>query len=153
MHSSSPAGRLSRGIHTTAVHAGRSGPPDAHGAHVAPIYQTSTFVLQSAAAGARGFAGEEPAHLYSRISNPTVEALEGALAELEGRGSEGAEALVFGSGMAAISTVLLAHGRSGTIIAQEALYGCTSELLARQASGMGLRVRFVDQRRLLVRRA
>lgn len=140
MHSHPQRGRLSRGIHTTAVHAARATRPDPYGAHVVPIYQTSTFVLESAEAGRRGFAGEDASYLYSRISNPTVEALESALAELEG----GAHGMVFGSGMAAISTFLLAHGRRGTVIAQEALYGCTSELLARQAGEMGLRVAFVD---------
>ena len=143
MHSDHRAA-MTRGIHTASVHAGQGPRSDPYGAHVAPIYQTSTFVLDSASAGARGFAGEDSAHLYSRIANPTVEALERGIAELEGRGTSGAHALAFGSGMAAISTMLLAHGRGGTIVAQEALYGCTSELLSRQAEGMGLHVVFVD---------
>lgn len=148
MHTHPHGGRrVSRGLHTAAVHAGHAARPDPYGAHVTPIYQTSTFVLESAEAGARGFAGDEPAYLYSRLSNPTVEALETALAELEGRGLGDAHGLAFGSGMAAISTVLLAHGRGGTILAQEALYGCTSEMLARQAAGMGLSVEFVDPTR------
>jgi methionine-gamma-lyase len=116
------------------------------GAHVPPIYQTSTFVFESAEAGRRAFAGEDGgAHLYSRLGNPTVEALEAELARLEGAGLEGeAGALAFGSGMAAITTSMLALCRGGHVIAHEALYGCTSEFLSEQAGSLGMEVSFVD---------
>ena len=136
---------MSPALETLAVHAGREA-DEPFGAHVAPIYQTSTFVLPGAEAGARAFAGEDggAAHVYSRLANPTVEALERALAALEGRGGGPAQALVFGSGMAAISSLMLAVGAGRRIVAQRALYGCTAELLAEQAGELGIRVDWVD---------
>jgi methionine-gamma-lyase len=132
-------------LETLAVHAGRV-EGEAYGAHVAPIYQTSTFVLPGAEAGARAFAGEDGsgAHLYSRLGNPTVEALERALGRLEGHGGEAAHALAFGSGMAAVSTLLLALAAGGRVVAQRALYGCTAELLTGQAAELGVEVEWVD---------
>ena len=138
---------MSYHVDTLSAHAGHMPARDPYGSHVAPLYQTSTFVLESAEAGAAAFAGEAAGagHVYSRLANPTVEALEDALAGLEGRGVEGgAHALAFGSGMAAVSTVLLAAAAGRRVVAQEALYGCTTELLAEQAPRLGITVDFVD---------
>src|SRR5690606_1125234 len=137
-------------ISTLAVHAGRPAVRDPHGAHVAPLYQTSTFVFEDAEAGRRAFAGEAggAGHLYTRLGNPTSDSLERALAALEGAGVEGEPAaLVFASGMAAITTAVLAYARGGHVVAQEALYGCTSEFLAEQAPELGIEVTFVDASR------
>jgi methionine-gamma-lyase len=91
-----------RRIGTRAVHAG-GGLDPATGAHATPIVQTSTFGYGSFARGERLFTGEEEGYLYSRVGNPTVAALEAAVADLEG-----AEAAVaFSSGMAAISALML----------------------------------------------
>lgn len=132
-------------LETLAAHSGRP-MGERYGAHVPPIYQTSTFVLPGAAAGARAFAGEggPDAHVYSRLGNPTVEALEEALARLEARGGGPARALAFGSGMAAISTLLLAVAAGRRVVAQRALYGCTAELLAEQAGELGIEVDWVN---------
>jgi methionine-gamma-lyase len=137
---------MSPALETLAVHAARPEGADGFGAHVPPIYQTSTFVLPGAEAGARAFAGEEGsrAHVYSRLGNPTVEALETALARLEGCGGPPAQALAFGSGMAAISTLFLGAAAGRRIVAQRALYGCTAELLHGQAAEMGIEVTWVD---------
>lgn len=139
------------------VHAGELPARDPYGAHVAPLYQTSTFSFASAEQGRQAFAGEaDPAvHLYTRLGNPTVEALEHALAELEGGAlGEPVRALAFGSGMAAISTMILAVARGGHVIAQEALYGCTSEFLSGgQAKSLGIDVTFVDSTALAQVRA
>ncbi len=91
-----------------------------------PIYQTSTFTFDSAEQGERRFAGEEGGYIYSRLANPTVEVLEKKMAALEG-----AEAAIgFGSGMAAVSAVLLASTKTGDhIVCSQGLYGCTFGLL------------------------
>jgi len=110
-----------RSIHTT------NPQNDPHGALVQPIYMTSTFVFPSAAEGGARFAGESEGMIYSRLGNPTLHAVEAAVADLEG-----AEAgLAFGSGMGAISSVLIALVESGDhIICSDGLYGCTYGLLS-----------------------
>jgi methionine-gamma-lyase len=131
-------------IDTLAVHG--AGRPDGAD-HVHAIHQTSTFDLESAEAGRLGFLRQPggAAHIYTRLGNPTTEALERALAALEGRElDEPAEALAFSSGMAAITTTLLALAAGGTVIAQAALYGGTSEFLRSQAGGMGMTVVSID---------
>ncbi|TKD67954.1 methionine gamma-lyase [Pseudalkalibacillus hwajinpoensis] len=97
-----------------------------HNSLAAPIYQTSTFTFETAEAGERRFAGEEPGYIYSRLGNPTVRMLEERIASLEN-----AEAgLAFGSGMAAVSAVLLNLVKSGDhILCSEGVYGCTFGLL------------------------
>ncbi|MBD1373613.1 methionine gamma-lyase [Hazenella sp. IB182357] len=114
----------SYGLSTRAIHVGTSPDPQT-GALVPPIYQTSTFVFPTAEEGANRFAGEE-GYIYSRLGNPTVKALEQKVANLES-----AEAgLAFGSGMAAVSAVLLGLLRSGDhVICSRGLYGCTFGLL------------------------
>jgi methionine-gamma-lyase len=97
---------------TRAVHAG-GGLDPVTGAHATPIVQTSTFGYGSFARGERLFQGEEHGYLYSRVANPTVAAFEAALADLEG-----AEAAVaFGSGMAAISALMVTVLRPGDRVA------------------------------------
>ncbi|TLS39092.1 methionine gamma-lyase [Pseudalkalibacillus caeni] len=91
-----------------------------------PLYQTSTFVFETAEAGERRFAGEEEGFIYSRLGNPTVKVLEERIASLEG-----AEAgLAFGSGMAAVSAVLFGLVKAGDhILCSQGVYGCTFGLL------------------------
>ena len=96
------------GFNTRSVHAGAE-PDDLHGGVSVPIYQSSTFAFDSAAQGARRFSGEEAGFIYTRMGNPTVSALEEAVASMEG----GHAALATGSGMAAISTVLLTYLEAG----------------------------------------
>src|SRR5438874_9809258 len=102
-----------------------------------PIYQTSNYVYPDAAAADRAAAGE--AYIYSRHGNPTTEALERAVADLEG-----AEAgLSFASGMAAIASVLLARAAGGEVVASEGIYGGSTELLRDLGPRHGLGVRLV----------
>ncbi|MFA5550531.1 MAG: PLP-dependent transferase, partial [Trueperaceae bacterium] len=97
-----------RSLATRAVHAGQGHDPKT-GAHATPIYQTSTFVLGTVAKGAALFAGEESGNIYSRVTNPTVTAVEEKIADLEG-----AEAgVAFASGMGAVSAVMLSLLQSG----------------------------------------
>lgn len=133
---------------TAAVHAGE-GPKDQYGSHINPIYQTSTFVFDNVDAGAKAFQGEEggASHIYSRLSNPTVEKLERAICELETfdlPDKDLYQGMAFGSGMAAISTAIIAAARGGHVVAQDALYGCTSQFLELEAPDLGISASFVD---------
>ncbi|QBP40644.1 methionine gamma-lyase [Paenisporosarcina antarctica] len=91
-----------------------------------PLYQTSTFAFSSAEQGERRFAGEETGNIYSRLGNPTVRVVEERMAELE----NGQSALAFGSGMAAVSAVLIHVTKTGDhILCSRGIYGCTFGLL------------------------
>jgi len=106
------------------------------GALKLPLFQTSTFVFKSAADGKSFFElayglreraqGEDPGLIYSRINNPDLEVLEDRLAIWD----KAERALVFASGMAAISTTLWAYLRPGDVIVHsEPVYGGTEYLL------------------------
>lgn len=96
------------------------------GSLAVPLFQTSTYVFDSAEQGERRFAGEEEGYIYSRLGNPTVRVLEDRIAALE----NGERGLAFGSGMAAISAVLIALTKSNDhILCSSGLYGCTFGLL------------------------
>ncbi len=111
------------------------------GAVVPPIYQTSTFKFKSAQQGAALFMGEGKGHIYTRMSNPTIEAMEDAVAALEG----GAKALGCASGMAAINVVFANYLSAGThIVCSQAVYGPTNTLLRTVYSKFGVEVSFVD---------
>lgn len=111
------------------------------GAHVTPIYQTSTFVFEDADQGARRFAGEEEGYIYTRLGNPTIDELETKMAALEG----GEAAIATASGMAAISTTFLTLLEKGDhVVATDTLYGCTHSLLSHILPKFGIEVSFVD---------
>ncbi len=120
---------------------------DPYGSHVMPIYQTSTFRFDNAEAGRKFFAHEPggATHSYSRLGNPTVQHLEGVLTEMEtfDNGVE-ASSMAFGSGMAAITTALLAIGKGKRILAQEVLYGCTSQFLREEAEDFNISVTHIN---------
>ena len=126
-------------LHTKAIHGGLD--PAAHrGAVSVPIYQSSTFAFPSAEEGAARFAGTSPGPIYTRMGNPTVQALESCVAELE----EGCGAVATATGMAAISTVFLALLRNGDhIVCTDPLYGATRTLLTRYFSRLGVTSTFV----------
>lgn len=112
-----------------------------YGAVVPPICQTSTFKFKSAQHGASLFAGEEKGYIYSRMLNPTVEALEDCIAELEC----GHKGLACGSGMAAIHTVFAALCQSGDhVVCSAAVYGPTTTLLNTIMKKFGVETDFVD---------
>lgn len=108
---------------------------------VPPIYQTSTFQFENAAQGAALFKGEKKGYIYTRMLNPTVEAMENAVADLEG----GHKALGCASGMAAISTVFTSLLKAGDhVVCSKSVYGPTSTILATIFSKFGVEVSFVD---------
>lgn len=106
---------------TKVIHEGYSS-KDFHGSLSTPIFQTSTFTFETAEQGERRFAGEEQGYIYSRLGNPTVKALEDRMASLEG----GEKGLAFGSGMAAVSAILIALTKANDhILCSQGVYGCT----------------------------
>lgn len=112
-----------------------------YGSVVPPIYQTSTFKFKSAQHGASLFAGEEKGYIYTRMLNPTVEAMENAIAELEG----GHKALGCGSGMAAVHTIFAALTKAGDhVVCSSAVYGPTTTLLNTIMKKFGVETTFVD---------
>ncbi len=96
-----------KGMQTLAIHAGEEADPTT-GALVPPLYLATTYHLGSTENGAALFAGEKEGYVYTRWANPTVNVLEKRVAALEG----GAAAVATASGMAAITTALLANGCS-----------------------------------------
>lgn len=109
---------------------------DPFGAHILPIYQTSTFVYESPEKIMEVFRGNGEAYVYSRWGNPTVDAVERKIAALEAHGlQKGAKelplkALLFSSGMAAISALFMAALKPGEkILTSGNIYGTTVELL------------------------
>ncbi|HTW92922.1 MAG TPA: PLP-dependent aspartate aminotransferase family protein [bacterium] len=124
---------------TRLIHAGVS--EDEHGSVVPPIYQTSTFAFRSAEQGARRFSGESAGYIYTRLGNPTVRAFEDAIAALE----VGVGAVATSSGMAAVTTALLALLRSGDhVVSTASVYGPSRVLMEEHLSRFGLESAFVD---------
>jgi len=124
------------GINTKLIHAGQRPSPD-NGALAQPIYQTSSFSVD----GLLRSGMKRGKYVYSRVSNPTLTSLELKMATLEG----GDAAVSFGSGMGAISAVLVTLLESGDhMIADRVLYGSTYELLHNVAARLGINVSFVD---------
>jgi len=127
------------GFSTKAIHGGYE--DNKYGALATPIYQTSTFIFDSAEQGGKRFAEEEEGFIYSRIGNPTSAQLEAKIALLEN-----AEAAVAtGSGMGAITSVIWSIVEAGDhIVAAKTLYGCTFAYLSHGLSKYGIEVTFVD---------
>ena len=128
---------------TLAIHAGQI-PDAATGARALPIYQTTSFVFDSAEHAASLFNLQTFGNIYSRLSNPTVAALEERLAALEG----GRAAVASASGMAAEAMALMTLLQSGDhVVAAGALYGGTVTMLAVSLAKFGIEVTFVDAQR------
>lgn len=126
---------------TRAVHVPR---PELSGSTpiTVPIYQSSGFVFDDPVAFADGMSRPDGAYTYSRLANPTVRALEEAVANLEG----GVAAVATGSGMGAINAVLLGLLKPGDhVIAQRALYGGTAHMLADLTARYGIEVTYVPE--------
>jgi O-acetylhomoserine (thiol)-lyase len=128
---------------TLAIHAGQI-PDPATGARALPIYQTTSFVFDSADHAASLFNLQTFGNVYSRLSNPTVCALEERVAALEG----GRAAVASASGMAAEAMALMTILRSGDhVVCAGALYGGTVTMLAVNLAKYGVETSFVDAAR------
>lgn len=128
------------GLHTRVVRAGKN-PDGEYGSVAPPIYQTSTFKFDSAEQGIKRFSGEESGYIYSRLGNPTVDALESALADLE----HGADALATSTGMSAITTMYFALLDSGDhMIGSNCMYGPARVVMEKEFSRKKITSTFVD---------
>ena len=109
---------------TIALHSGYQ-PESDHGSRAVPVYQTTSYVFDSVSDAASLFNVEQGGHIYSRISNPTVAALEQRLAALQG----GSGAICTASGMAALFTTFITLCSSGDhIVFASQIYGSTATL-------------------------
>ncbi len=128
------------GFNTRILHAGEK-PDPGTGAITIPIYQTSTFVFESAEQGQARFEGREEGYVYTRLGNPTTRAFELKMADLEG----GEDAVAFSSGMAAISSVLMALVNAGDhVLTNAVLYGSTYDFFHGMISRYGVSVSHID---------
>ena len=119
-------------ISTIAIHGGRS--LDSHASSVLfPLYQTSTFVHDAV--------GVDKGFSYSRVSNPTVDALEKAIGALEGT----PPAVCFRTGMAAVTTLFLSVLKAGDhAVLSDVVYGGTMRLFREVLDNLGISASFVD---------
>ena len=109
--------------------------------HSAAIFLTSSFIFDSAEQAAQRFAKEEQGNVYSRFTNPTVEAFQDKLASLEGAES----CLATASGMSAIFATIMALSKAGDhIVASRGMFGTTTVLLNTIVNKFGIEVTFVD---------
>ncbi len=128
------------GFETKQVHAGHS-PDSATGARALPIYQTTSFQFRDTEHAANLFALKEFGNIYTRIMNPTQDAVEQRIAALEG----GLAALLVASGQAATTMALLNIAEAGDhVVASTALYGGTFNLLKHTFPKMGISVSFIE---------
>lgn len=113
----------------------------AEGEHSEPLFNTSSYVFDSAADAAAKFAGDVEGNVYSRYTNPTVKIFQDRIAALEG-----AEAAVAtSSGMAAILSVCMALLKPGDqVVVSRSVFGTTSNLFGKFLVKFGIDVRFVE---------
>ncbi len=129
---------------TLALHAGTQADPTT-GARAIPIYQTTSFAFPDSDHAASLFNMERAGHVYSRISNPTVAALEERISALEG----GVGAVATASGQAALHLAIATLCSAGShIVASRAIYGGSHNLLAYTLARFGIETTFVNPRDL-----
>ncbi len=127
---------------TLAVHAGQS-PDPATGSRAVPVYQTASYVFPDTDTAAALFNMEQPGHVYSRLSNPTVAVFEERMAALEGA----AGAIATASGQAALHLAIATlMGRGGHVVSSASLYGGSHNLLAYTLPRFGIETTFVASR-------
>lgn len=130
----------SKHAETMCIHAGKTYDRQ-FGSLATPLFQTSTFVFDSAEQGAARFAGEAEGFIYTRLGNPTTRELELKVAALEGMADGAATA----TGMGAVAAATLAFLQQGDhLIASHAIYGCSFALFNHQFARYGIEVSFVD---------
>ncbi len=142
---------LKHGFATRALHAGEHVEQPHSPSHTGAIYQTSTFVFKDAQEGADIFAGKQPGYVYTRLGNPTVKLLEAKLNALEGKEVKLKDpnlcvsSLAFSSGMAAISSTLMAMLNPGdTLLLGDVVYGATEHMAFNILTRFGVNVVEVD---------
>lgn len=109
--------------------------------HSDAIFPTSSFVYGSAAQAAARFGGEEPGNIYSRFTNPTVQAFEARIAALEG----GEKAVATASGMAAILSTCMSLLQAGDhVVCSRGVFGTTNVLFQKYLARFGVETTFVS---------
>ncbi|MCX6173932.1 MAG: aminotransferase class I/II-fold pyridoxal phosphate-dependent enzyme [Ignavibacteriales bacterium] len=127
------------GFNTKLIHSGQF--EDQFGSATIPIYQTSTFKFKNAQHGADCFSGASDGYIYTRISNPTIRALEKNIAELE----NGFDGIATSSGMSAITSVYMALlGAGSHIISTASVYGPARGVLEKDFSRFGVEADFIS---------
>jgi len=123
------------------THGVRTGQHRTHeGEHSEPIFTTSSYVFDSAAHAAARFSGDEPGNIYSRFTNPTVQAFEQRLAAIEG----GSRCVGTASGMVAILSACQALLKAGDhIVCSQSVFGSTILLLKNYLGRFGVETTFV----------
>ena len=130
----------SKSFHTQAVHAGEDRTQH-HGAVSVPIYSASVFAFSDADEGIAIHNYESPGYFYGRLGNPTQDAFEKAIAELEG----GEDAQAFASGMAAISAAVLTFAKQGDhLVVPGSMYSTATNLFHHLSDAFGIQTSFVD---------
>ncbi|TMN22069.1 PLP-dependent aspartate aminotransferase family protein [Lentibacillus cibarius] len=125
---------------THLLHGGQE-PDPTTGSRAVPIYQTTSYVFQDSEHAQNLFGLAEPGNIYTRITNPTIDAFEQRIALLE----DGAAAVATASGMAAITMAIMNVAGSGDeIVADSNLYGGTYNLFANTLPKYGINVIFAD---------
>ena len=131
----------SKRFETLALHGGSYRADPVSGAVAVPIYQTTSYQFQDTGHASRLFALEELGNIYTRVQNPTWDALEQRIAALEG----GAAALAVASGQTASAYSVLNLAQAGdNIVSSTDLYGGTWTLFAQTLKQFGIETRFVD---------
>jgi O-acetylhomoserine (thiol)-lyase len=137
------------GTETLSLHAGQQVDPTT-GARAVPLYQTTSYVFDDSDHAAALFNLERPGHIYSRISNPTVAVLEERIASLDG----GVGAVATASGHAALHLAIVTLMSSGGhIVASQALYGGSLNMLRLTMPRFGITTSFVPPRDITAFRA
>ncbi len=126
---------------TRVIHAGPEELDPAFGGVTVPIHQSSTFIFKNAKQGADRFAGEEEGYIYTRIGNPTIDALGKSVAQLE----NGYDGLATSSGMSALLTILMALlDKDSHMVSTAAVYGVSRMLVETFFTKFGLQYDYVD---------
>jgi len=127
------------GFNSKLIHSGQF--HDEFGSATVPIYQTSTFSFKNADHGAACFAGEDDGFIYTRLGNPTIGALEDAVADLE----NGYKGIATASGMGAVTSVYFGMlGAGQHMVAHNAVYGPSRMVMETLFKKFGAESTWVD---------
>ena len=130
-------------FNTLSLHAGQETDP-INGSRAVPIHQTTSYLFKDTDHASSLYNLEQPGHIYSRISNPTISVLEERVAALEG----GIGAVATSSGMAAFFlTVATLMDQGSHIVASNSIYGGTHNILSFTLPRFGINTTFVNPER------
>ena len=142
------------GFGSACIHAGFES--EQHRSHITPIYASSTYLFESAEQGVDLFTGKEKGFIYGRFGHPTGSQTEEKLATIEAFGLQDKngqplqlKAILHGSGMAAISTLILSNVQQGQkVLSHLSLYGGTQEYIDKVLPGCGIQTLITDFKNL-----